>query len=478
MTKKWKFLYLASTALLLAACGNGDTDTEETPDDAAAETEEVAEETPDDEEEGTEDESAEDPFAHYPAIDMGGRTIKVATWWDYFYDSRHSDPTEDPGASNLANAQMEIDNIRRIEEKYNVRIEYENLGWDGVIDSINTSVIAGTPDFDIYTVDLQFGLAPAMNGYALSVDEFAPEYADIIGDQEVITPLDTFGEEYLFAETAIPQSSVYMMYNATMLEELGLEDPWTLMENGEWTWEKFAELAEAATRDTDGDGNVDVYGYGGAINDTAAEFVASNGGTIADTLEEGLSSAETVEALEFIYNMYHVDNFARPYTDDWDDQYFAWQDGRVAFNPIHAWALIDGPDLSYDYRIVRWPQGPNGDGVTAGQNVGNHYFIPRGVEDPQAVYQIFEEFKNWYAYDIDLRENYDWFEQAFTSVEDMELALDIGANVNNDLWRYADTSGSVGGALWNIAMGEMTVSQAVESNRQIIQDDLDNFRAE
>lgn len=479
MTKKWKFLYLASTALLLAACGNGDTDTEETPDDAAAETEEVAEETPADEEEGTEDESAEDPFAHYPAIDMGGRTIKVATWWDFFYDSRHTDPMDNPEVGNVENAQMEIDNVRRIEEKYNVKIEYENLGWDGMIDSINTSVVAGTPDYDIYTVDLQFGLAPAMNGYAIPIDELAEDYTDIKNDQTVMSALDTFGEEYLFAETAIPQSATYMMYNATMLEELGLEDPKTLMENGEWTWDKFAELAQAATRDTDGDGNIDVYGFGGVTTDTTMEFVASNGSAIADTLDEGLSDPATVEALEFIYNMYNVDNFARPYSDDWDGQYNAWVDGSVAFAPAHAWSLqSNGPDLSYDYSIVRWPQGPNGDGTTAGEAIGNHYFIPTGVEDAQAVYQIFEEFRNWFVYDIDLRDNYDWFESAFTSVEDMELALEIGSNGNGDLWKYADVNGGVGDAMYNIFMGEMTVSQAVESYRQVLQDGLDSFQAE
>lgn len=453
MTKKWKFIVLSVAMLILNTLG--------------ATTVLASEET-----DG-------DPYAQYPAIDMGGRTIRIATWWDFFYDSRHTDPMDNPGVNNTETAQMEIDNIRRIEEKYNVTIEFSNLGWEGIIDNINTSVVSGTPDYDIYTVDLQFGLAPAMNGYAMPVSDYAPDYSDIMTDQTIMTPYETFGETYFFSETTLPTGGTYMLYNATMLDELGLEDPNELLANGEWTWEKFAEMTKATTRDTDGDGNIDVYGFGGVTTDTTNEFVASNGGAIAKDLTEGLSSPETVEALEFIYNMYNVDNVAKPYTDNWEEQQLAWVDGEVAFAPVQAFSLIsNGPELSYDYRIVKWPQGPSGDGTQAGEPIVNYYFIPKGVENPEAVYQIFEEFRNWFAFDESYRDNYDWIETAFTNLDDLDLAMEIGYMGNGDLWKVADVNGAVGEAAYNIFMGEMTVSQAVESYKQILQDGLDSFNNE
>src|SRR5699024_2695848 len=130
----------------------------------------------------------------------------------------------------------------------------------------------------------------------MALSDYASDYSDVMTDQTVMSPFETFGETYFFSETTIPTGGTYMLYNATMLDELGLQDPNTLFENGEWTWEKFHELAKATTRDTDGDGNIDVYGFGGVTTDTTNEFVASNGGTIASDLTEGLSSPEVVEA--------------------------------------------------------------------------------------------------------------------------------------------------------------------------------------
>ena len=98
----------------------------------------------------------------YEAKDLGGRTIKIGLWWDEYWDSNYQslDDIEAAGGSwtNEETMQMKLDAVRAVEEKWNCKIEWVNLGWDGIIDSINTSVTAGTPDCDIYLTDLQFGI--------------------------------------------------------------------------------------------------------------------------------------------------------------------------------------------------------------------------------------------------------------------------------------------------------------------------------
>lgn len=59
----------------------------------------------------------------YTAFDLGGRHIKVGIWWDYYYDSDNKDISDDPGLSNTETAQLKLDNVRRIEEKYNCTID-------------------------------------------------------------------------------------------------------------------------------------------------------------------------------------------------------------------------------------------------------------------------------------------------------------------------------------------------------------------
>lgn len=82
-TKKALALLLAATMTLsLAACGK---DAKETTEPAADEvvTEEVSADVA--AEEVTE--VAEE--AGYPAVDLGGRTIKIGIWWDEFWDSEY-----------------------------------------------------------------------------------------------------------------------------------------------------------------------------------------------------------------------------------------------------------------------------------------------------------------------------------------------------------------------------------------------------
>jgi ABC-type glycerol-3-phosphate transport system substrate-binding protein len=106
-----------------------------------------------------------------------------------------------------------------------------------------------------------------------------------------------------------------MYYNARIWEELGLPDPYQLVRDGEWTWEKCLEYANMALRDYDGNGIVDsesdrwgmVAGNGDLIN----SMYASMDGKFYDKNQYGALKldcldAESAEKLAFIYKFYHL----------------------------------------------------------------------------------------------------------------------------------------------------------------------------
>lgn len=486
LSKKLFALLLTLVMVIsLVACGKKEettnTVTETTPttapvEEAEDETEEIAEATP----------TTAPVEDKYPAFDFGGRTIKVGIWWDYFYTSAHKDISEDPGMTNAETAQMKLDNIRRIEEKYNCRIEYVNLGWDGIIESINTSIAAGTPECDVYLSDLQFGIPAVVNGLAQDLTAIAPEGLDLFGEQKVLKPLDALGGTYLFTEQGLPVTGIYLGYNSTMVESLGLEDPQELFAKGEWTWDKFAEYALAGTKDTDGNGTVDVYGYGGIFTDLVNGLVMNNGGTIAGESTEGLSSPAVTEALEFINRIYNVDKSARPWNpDDWNDNLLAWSDGKVMFWTAQAWSLkqeadaavAEGAELPFEYRVVPYPQGPRSDGKIYSPVSGNWYFIPVGVQEPGKVLQIFEEFMNWHGGDTELRDDPSWFESCFQRLEDVDVAYQTGVNLKLDPWGSLAPNFDFGNSVWTpIAVNkDKTVAQAVEAAKPSLQDALNIF---
>ncbi|MDO4302947.1 MAG: extracellular solute-binding protein [Bacillota bacterium] len=411
------------------------------------------------------------------------RVIKIGTWYDHYYDSTHTDIHDDPSVADEELAQAHFDIVKEVEDKYNVEIQFVNLTYTGIQESINTSILAGQPDCDIYEVDLSFGIGAALNGYATNLEDILPEDQDIFNDQMVFSQVDIGLDEgvYLFQSNSAEMvlANTYMLaYNKQMLDEAGLEDPNALYERGEWTWDKWREYMLALTQDTDGDGVTDVYGYGSRWDFLVYNLLMSNGTAIASSATENLSSPEVTEVLDFIYNMYNVDHVANPWnSDDFDYNQNCYMDGRVAFWIDAAWISSANEDANLEFDVVwcPWPIGPSGDEATNKfKNVssGNAWMIPAGVEDPELVYNVFYDWQNWYHGDTDLRDgDLTWWEDCAITEENYAVMEYMGQRGAFDLWNSL-------GLEWDwsqLLNGEMTAAQFQETYKQNVQDALDVF---
>ncbi len=411
------------------------------------------------------------------------RVIKIGTWYDHYYDSTHTGIYDDPSVSDEELAQAHFDIVAEVEEKYNVEIEFVNLTYTGIQESISTSILAGTPDCDIYEVDLSFGIAAALNGYATNLETILPEDSDIFTDEMVFKLIDIGLDEgaYLFQQNsaeAVLYNTYMLAYNKQMLDDAGLEDPNALYERGEWTWEKWREYMIKLTQDTNADGTIDVYGYGSRWDFLVYNLLMSNGATIASSDTETLSSPEVAEALDFMYNMYNVDKVARPWNaEDFNDNQNAYMDGKVAFYIDAAWISSANAASELDFDIVwcPWPIGPSGNQETnALKNVssGNAWMIPAGVEDPELVYNVFYDWSNWFKGDTEYRDgDLTWWEDCAITEENYAVMEYLGSRGGFDLWNSL-------GLDWDwssILYGTMTPAQFQETYKQNVQDALDSY---
>jgi ABC-type glycerol-3-phosphate transport system substrate-binding protein len=409
---------------------------------------------------------------------MGGRTIKVALFYDMYYDSTDTVPEDNPNVSNVESAQRRIDNMRRIEEKYNCRIEYINPGSEALIDSLNTSVVAGTPDYDVYLTQMSFALPLAVNGYFENLSDISKDYEDINNSQNILTPFKVAGTNCFFSKSSKNIASNYLVYNADMLKQLGLEDPNELYAKGEWTWEKFGELAKASTQDTDSNGVTDIYGYGGDLTMTIQEFLASNNAVLVkEDKTEGVTDPKTLEVFQFLSKLYNDDKAGRPINADWGDNIYAWTQSKCVFAPTQMWILQTTEGINFNYRIVPWPKGPSGDGTKAGQAFNDYFVIPKGVKDVDKVYQIMEEFFGWFGDDLETRDadTIELAEGCFLDENDVETAFKIGDMGIGDIWTIVDKDYIICNIFNSVCEKDMTASQAVAANKQLFQDEIDKL---
>lgn len=136
-----------------------------------------------------------------------------------------------------------------------VRVSLESVSNQAEYrDQILTSIAAGTPP-DAFLLDNIDIPAFVRSGTLL---DLAP-YAARVG-----APLDAFDPEVLAifrrgaAVYALPKGYTPMVlaYNKDVFDRLKVPYP-----PEQWTWERFRATAKALTRDVDGDGKTDVYGF-------------------------------------------------------------------------------------------------------------------------------------------------------------------------------------------------------------------------
>ncbi|KKC45894.1 MULTISPECIES: ABC transporter substrate-binding protein [Paenibacillus] len=401
MTSKWKALSVLTLSGLLLAAGcssnnGGSPETSSAP--TASPANESASPSP----------SPSPSPAPAEVPDLGGRIIKVSAWWDL------------KPAGTTASDKARLDKIAEVEKKYNVKFEFVNVPFENYMDKFTTTVLAGEPFADIMQMEYKSALPAIKKGQLLPISEFTTPDNNINKEANLIAKYPAIaGGEYAFDNpTSI---GLGLHYNRDIFKKLSLPDPQELYAKGEWSWDTFLDLAKKATKDTDNDGKIDVFGFSGWANDAFKHFTAANGGSVVDDRDgkEGLSDPKTIEAAEFVKRLYNVENVVKVKTGDktnWEESN-TFKDGDVALFTAAEWQL---PDLKFEVGLVPIPNGPQGSKeITYANTAQSGKFIPKGVKDPKLVYQIYEE-----TFDIPQIEEYpgqDYLESLYTDEADIKM---------------------------------------------------------
>ncbi|MDR0718872.1 MAG: extracellular solute-binding protein [Treponema sp.] len=410
--------------------------------------------------------------------DDGKRIITIGTWYDKYYVSRHTDIHDDPKLSQFESAQMKLDKMREVEKKYNIILNYVNLTFDGVQESIRASIPSGRPDVDIYETDLQFGIPAALNGFGVSLREMGLAGTDVFGPNKVMHSLSLPGQDdiYLFAPSNSGGTPAYVLaFNMNMIKGEGLPNPQDLYDRGEWTWQKWREYLKVLTKDIDGDGTADIYGYSGWWTLLLTNLLFSNGAGIAPGPREGLSSKATEEVLDFIKTLYVDDKTARPWDQNWNINNSLYADGLAAFWIGSDWIFNEygGSNLPFEIGVVPWPAGPSGsfEKNKHSQPPGNWYFIPKGTENPRLVYDVMFDWFNWYNGDTDIGVDTSWSRSMYMNERNFEYASIMSSRHGLDMWDFLSTKFN----LIPLMNGEFNTAQIVNTYSQAFQDALDNI---
>ena len=418
--------------------------------------------------------------------DMEGRVITSASWWNVWGGNETGSEPPDPATStNYFIDRLQWDNMRRIEQQFNVSFDYTLIPQGEMVPVLLSSVMAGDSPGDV--VYLLGGMAFASaNGDLLSaVSNFAPANADIFNAQLNMRPRNQLnGEFWNFSDTSPMVHGMGLGVNLDIINAIGAPNPVDLFNAGEWTWDAMREIMIMATRDTTGDGSIDQFGISGQPNNIMINLIAANNGNLVnpDTLTYGFGDPNTVEAFEFIHEIFNTlgawyyDTTGDP-MGDWGRNTFSYRDGRSALFTAATW-MLQGDDLPFEYAMVPYPMGPSGGPYHYARMYGfaSGYGIPVTVHNPGDVFRIMEEVMAWPGDEPELRTMaaLDYARPAWLTEDDVWRAIYVGDHVKTDLGMV------IYGYYWVLGTfayyfhhGHMTVAQAIETYRPQQQEMID-----
>ena len=219
-----------------------------------------------------------------PEADFEG---KIFTFLSYGDGTRFTWHAQDIIADEDSGDPMDeavIARNRNVEERFGVKI---NAVFNGSYDSVSKSINSGDNSFDAVWLDMNSAGRAAQMGFFLDFNQL--EYINAekgYWDQSVRRDLSMGGRLYFnTGDISIvdKRATWIMMFNKEVLSRYALENPYELALKGDWTIDKFTEMAKGVSVNLNGTGvwdPSDQYGFV-TTNDSIIGFFYSGGETIA-----------------------------------------------------------------------------------------------------------------------------------------------------------------------------------------------------
>ncbi len=251
------------------------------------------------------------------------------------------------------NPEVEAAVVKAFEDKNpDIKVEFESIPMSDIFLKYKT-LIAGDVAPDVMAFNYDNSYVFASLGALAPLDEFITKtgYDTSIIYKATLDMFKVNGIQYSMPATF---SDVVLFYNKNLFDAAGLQYP-----QRNWTQKELIAAATALTKDTNGDGKIDQFGYTFpwwpvVLEMYGAHIWSTDGKTCT------LNSPEGVKAIQTIVDGRYVGKYS-PTADqlaeqgDWD-MFIA---GKLAMFPTGPWAVQPFNDkiTSFTYDIAHIPAG-------------------------------------------------------------------------------------------------------------------------
>ncbi len=402
-----------------------------------------------------------------PTYDFGGITLKIG-WYN-------ANGAPDPEADAMSEAYY--NRIKFVEENYNCKIEFVDC-TGSYYDKYVTSVLAGEPIVDIAYMMTYHVPSLAEGGIIQPLNNYSSYNVDDYIWRPDVTEAGYYDGSYYVTLRKNYEVRYGIFWNKTLFEKYNLPDLYDLTASGEWTWDKFKEIAIAGNQDTDNDGTVDIYGFN-ARESLEWNYLYSNGTDVVAKTDAGmtidLSDTKVIQSLTALQDFTTTVNFRNAIdwsTEGWDSFIKGFRDGQYLMCLEESWIAGSYLDVAEGGMVDEWgwvpfPKGPSATDYSCYGKEFGAWGMLNGIENAEEKAQIYNLISYFAESEDEMNELVDaqlenWARD-LESFENAKAILEKGVSVVNPINGFNDIKTVMGTLFGEITSGAATPQTAIET---------------
>jgi multiple sugar transport system substrate-binding protein len=263
----------------------------------------------------------------------------------------------------------------------NIKVDVQVSDWDSYWTKLKT-LLAANSSPDVFAMDAPLYLDYQSRGSLLNLQPYIDKNPGMLDDvfpntlEAYKTPEGYFGLPRDF-------QTITVFYNKDMFDKAGVAYP-----KAGWTYDDLRATAKALTKDTNGDGTIDQFGYvidPWDMEPGWSEIIWAYGGDIisADHTKTLIGEPKARQAWQFLYDMMRVDktipdpNTTGQYGGD------LFLSGNAAMMAMGHWAVPSYSEAAFKWDVVPMPAGPAGQ-ATSVNSAG--FVVGKDSKHPDAAF--------------------------------------------------------------------------------------------
>ncbi len=265
----------------------------------------------------------------------------------------------------------------------NIKVTIDVSDWTSYWDKLKTLFAGGNPP-DVFAMDGPIYPDWANRGVLLNLQPYLDKSPDLLKGLYPNT-LDAYKLKDGYYGVPRDFQTIVLFYNKDMFDKAGLAYP-----TDSWTLDDLRSASKKLTKDTDGDGKIDQWGFSTEMIDMEqlwSEAIWEYGGQIIseDHTKTLIGEPKARDAWHFISDMVLVDksipdpNTAAQYGGD------PFAAGVAAMTTSGHWSVPSYAQLKFKWDVAAYPKGPAGR-VTSVNSAG--FVITKDSKNADAAWEF------------------------------------------------------------------------------------------